>query len=123
MAGQHWGERDGKPSPVENALIGIFSTIATFGFYGGLLLTAVALLRAETCTVIRVSDGDTIQANCAGITRTIRASSIDAPEPLRHSREMTRVICGAMHIGCRTNPLCGSSVAQTRIGTAVSSTF
>ena len=79
MAGQHWGERDQKPSPVENA-IGIFSTIATLGFYGGLVLAAVALLRAETCTVVGVSDGDTIQANCARSTRTIRISSIDAPE-------------------------------------------
>jgi hypothetical protein len=66
MAGQHWGERDGKPSPVENALIGIFSTIATFGFYAGLLLTAVALLRAENCTVTRVSDHvDATHANGA----------------------------------------------------------
>jgi hypothetical protein len=51
MAGQHWGERDGKSSRVENTLIGIFSTLAALGFYGGLLLAAVALLRAETCTV------------------------------------------------------------------------
>jgi hypothetical protein len=59
MAGPHWGERDRKSSPVENALIGIFSTIAALGFYGGLVLAAVALLRAETCTVTSVSDGDT----------------------------------------------------------------
>jgi hypothetical protein len=46
MAGQHWGERDGESSGVENALIGIFSTVAALGFYGSLLMAAVALLRA-----------------------------------------------------------------------------
>jgi len=80
MAGRHWGERDSNSSAVENALIGIFSAIATVGFYGGLVLAAVAMLRAETCTVTRVSDGDTIRANCTGSTRTIRVSSIDSPE-------------------------------------------
>jgi endonuclease YncB( thermonuclease family) len=66
MAGQHCGERDGKSSRIENALIGIFSTVAALGFYGGLALAAVALRHD-------VSDGD-------GVTRTIRISCIDAPE-------------------------------------------
>jgi endonuclease YncB( thermonuclease family) len=54
--------------------------MAALGFYGSLLMAAAALLRGETCTVSGVSDGDTIQVNCAGTTRTVRISSINAPE-------------------------------------------
>ena len=80
MAGQHWGGRERKRSRWENALIGIFSTIVAAGFNGSLLLAAASLLRAENCTVTRVSDGDTMRATCGAITRTIRLSSVDAPE-------------------------------------------
>jgi hypothetical protein len=38
MAGQHWGERNGKASPAENAIIGILSTLLAIAAYGGLLL-------------------------------------------------------------------------------------
>jgi hypothetical protein len=88
MAGQHWGERDGKSSPVENALIGIFSTIATFGFYAGLVLAAAALLRGETGTVVGVSDGDTIQASCA------RRRPHDQGQQLRRARGRAAVWTG-----------------------------
>jgi hypothetical protein len=46
MAGQHWGERNDKPSRLENTLVGILSTIAAVLVYGGLALMVLALLRA-----------------------------------------------------------------------------
>jgi endonuclease YncB( thermonuclease family) len=80
MPGQHWGERGAEPSRRENAIVGVSCTFLAVLQYGGLLLLLAGFLGAETCTVIRVSDGDTLPATCSEITRTIRISSIDAPE-------------------------------------------
>ena len=57
MPGQHWGERNGKPSTRENAIAGIGCTLLAIGQFGGLLLLAVGLLRAETCKIARMTDG------------------------------------------------------------------
>ena len=63
MAGQHWEERGGQPSRLENALIGVVSTGLTLGYIGLLLLLGISFLRAESCMVTRVSDGDTVGAS------------------------------------------------------------
>jgi endonuclease YncB( thermonuclease family) len=67
------------------------------------VLTAVALLRAETCTVTGVSDGDTIQANCAGMTRTIRVSSIDSPEAGQSYGAEAKAATTALVLNCTVN--------------------
>lgn len=74
MSGQHWGERDGKPSTRENAIVGIGCTVLAISQFGGLLLLAVGLLRAETCTITKLTDGH------AGAALTTRLNAVDALE-------------------------------------------
>ena len=54
MPGQHC---NGKPSTRENAIAGIGCTLLAIGQFGGLLLLAAGLLRAEGSTITRVTDG------------------------------------------------------------------
>ncbi len=61
MVGQHWGERDGKPSPLENAIVAVVSTGLALGYLVLLLLLAVSFLQAEACMVTRVSDGNSFE--------------------------------------------------------------
>lgn len=44
------------------------------------LIPTPAIATPRTCNVIRVTDGDTIRANCQGTIERIRFCAIDAPE-------------------------------------------
>src|SRR5688572_10070253 len=71
----------------------VFALLAAAQYLGLLLLLITGLLRADTCTVTRVTDGDTVRAVCAGSALTLRLNAVDAPERSQpYGRESAKAV-------------------------------